>query len=281
MARGTETLRAATPTPAVAMAVLAPEGWYQRNESKLIGGVSVVGFMVVWQLVAFVRIVPPLFMPGPLDVVEAFGELIKEGKIWNDILVSGQEVTIGYGLAIVVGIPLGLAMGWYRRFSYGMDPFVNFFYSTPRIALLPLFIIWFGIGINSKIAVIFLGAFFPIVINTLAGVRNLDPALLKVAHSFGASDLHLFRTIALPGAVPFILTGLRLGVGHAMVGVVVGELVAARAGVGLMIAVAGSTFQTAKVFAGVVIIAGAGMVLTYSIGRLESRFERWRPRPTR
>ena len=281
MARGAEELRAAMPAPTVALAVLAPESWYQRNESKLIGGVSVVGFMVVWQLVAFARIVPPLFMPGPLDVIEAFDELIKEGKIWNDILVSGQEVTIGYGLAIVVGIPLGLAMGWYRRFSYGMDPFVNFFYSTPRIALLPLFIIWFGIGINSKIAVIFLGAFFPIVINTLAGVRNLDPALLKVAHSFGASDMHLFRTIALPGAVPFILTGLRLGVGHAMVGVVVGELVAARAGVGLMIAVAGSTFQTAKVFAGVVIIAGAGMALTYSIGRLERRFERWRPRPTR
>lgn len=279
MARGTEALGPA-PTADVA-AVLAPEGWYRRNESKLIGGVSVVGFMVFWQLVAFVRIVPPLFMPGPFDVIEAFGELIKEGKIWNDILVSGQEVTIGYGLAIVVGIPLGLAMGWYRRFSYGMDPFVNFFYSTPRIALLPLFIIWFGIGINSKIAVIFLGAFFPIVINTLAGVRNLDPALLKVAHSFGASDMHLFRTIALPGAVPFILTGLRLGVGHAMVGVVVGELVAARAGVGLMIAVAGSTFQTAKVFAGVVIIAGAGMALTYSISRLENRFERWRPRPAR
>jgi NitT/TauT family transport system permease protein len=186
----------------------------------------------------------------------------------------------GFGLSILFGLPLGMLMGWYRRLNQALDPFVTFFYTIPRIALTPLLIIWFGIGINSKIAVVFLGAIFAILINTAAGVRNLDPALIKAARSFGASDAQLFRTIVLPGSVPFILTGFRLGLGHALTGVVVGELIAAQAGVGLMIATAGATFQTSKVFAGLVIIASAGMILTLTIARLEKRFQSWKPDPS-
>ena len=154
---------------------------------------------------------------------------------------------------------------------------MNFFYSTPRIVLLPLFIIWFGIDMPSKIAVIFLGALFPIIINTMAGVRNTEAALLRVARSFGASDALIFRRVVLPGSVPFILTGFRLGVGHALVGVVVGELVAARHGVGQLIWIAAETFQIPKAFAGVLIIAGTGMLLTTLIQRIENRFQSWRP----
>src|SRR5581483_8996656 len=124
---------------------------------------------------------------------------------------------------------------------------------------------------------VFLGAFFPILISTQSGVRNLDPHLLNVAKSFGASDRQIFTTVALPGSVPFILSGLRLGVGHALIGVVVGELVGAQAGIGLMMATAGATFQTSKVFAGLLIVAGAGMLLTYGIQRIERRFQAWRP----
>src|SRR5438105_7211850 len=153
-------------------------------------------------------------------------------------------------------------MGWYRRVGFGIDPFVAFFYSTPRIVLVPLLIIRFGIGIWSKIAVVFLGAVFPMIVNTMAGVRNVDGSLVKAAKSFGASDAQLFRTVVLPGSVPFILTGLRLGVGHALTGVVVGELVAAQAGLGLMMATAGATFQTSKVFVGLVIISTAGILFT-------------------
>jgi len=231
---------------------------------------------VIWQLVAMARIVPALFLPGPVDTVNAFVSLVRGGSLWNDLWVSGQELVYGYGLAIIIGLPLGLLMGWYRRFAFAVDPYVNFFYSTPRVALLPLLIIWFGIGIASKIAVVFLGAFFPIVINTMTGVRNLDPSLLKAARSFGASDPQIFRTVVLPGSVPFILTGLRLGIGHALVGVVVGELVAAQAGIGLMMATAGSTFQTPKVFAGLVIVAAAGMLMTYALAIIERRFQGWR-----
>jgi NitT/TauT family transport system permease protein len=248
-----------------------------RYESALIGTVSVATFLIVWHLVASARLMPPLFLPGPVDIVEAFGQLFRQGQIWNDIWVSVQEVIYGYGLAVVVGLPLGLLMGWYRRFNYALDPFISFFYSAPRIALLPLLIIWLGIGIWSKIAVIFLGAFFPIVINTVAGVRNLDPALIKAARSFGASDAQIFRTLALPGSVPFILAGLRLGVGHALIGVVAGELLAAQAGVGLMMAKAGATFQTAKVFAGLIMIAGTGLLITGILQRIERRFQAWKP----
>src|SRR5437870_2956265 len=247
-------------------------GRLARYEGLLIGGGAVLVFVVVWQVAAFRRVVPELFLPGP--------SYIAKGQIWNDLWVSGQELVLGFVLAIVVGLPLGIGMGWYRRFSLALDPFVTFFNAIPRVSLTPLLIIWFGIGVNSKIAVVFLGALFAILINAAVGVRNLDPALIKAARSFGASDVQLFRTIVLPGSVPFILAGFRLGLAHALTGVVVAELIAAQAGVGLMMATAGATFQTSKVFVGLVIIAGTGVLITYLFARIEKRFQSWKANPT-
>jgi len=255
-------------------------GPLKRYEALFVGGVSVFVFVAVWQLAAFRRVVPELFLPGPIDIGNAFAAYIAKGSIWPDMWISGQELMYGFLLSILIGLPLGILMGWYRRLNMALDPFVTFFYSIPRVALTPLLIIWFGIGINSKIAVVFLGAIFAIVINSAAGVKNLDPALIKAARSFGASDAQLFRTVVLPGSVPFILTGLRLGLGHALTGVVVGELVAAQAGVGLMMATAGATFQTSKVFVGLVIVATTGVLLTYILSRIEQRFQSWKPNPT-
>ena len=249
----------------------------RQYEPVILGTLSVVFVLTVWQLVANARIMPVLFLPGPTDVAQAFVKLFQTDEIWLDLATSGQELAIGYGMAIVLGLAIGLGMGWYTRFQYAMDPLVNFFYSTPRIVLIPLFIIWFGIDMQSKIAVIFLGALFPIIINTMAGVRNTEAALLRVARSFGASDTLIFRRVVLPGSVPFVLTGLRLGIGHALTGVVVGELIAARHGVGQLIAIAGQTFQTPKMLAGVILIAGTGMLLTTILQRIENRFQSWRP----
>jgi ABC-type nitrate/sulfonate/bicarbonate transport system permease component len=246
-------------------------------EPLIIGLLTVAAVLGAWQLVANARLMPVLFLPGPWDVAQAFVKLFQQGDVWLDMATSGEELAIGFGLAIVVGLVLGLAMGWYTRVQYALDPIVNFFYSTPRIVLLPLFIIWFGIDIQSKIAVIFLGALFPIIINTMAGVRNTEAALLRVARSFGASDALIFRRVVLPGSVPFILTGFRLGVGHALTGVVVGELIAAKHGVGMLVAIAGQTFQTPKMLAGVMLIAGTGMLLTTIFQRIENRFQTWRP----
>src|SRR5436190_8885046 len=252
---------------------LPPQTWFQRREALLIGSFGVAVFFVAWQAVASARIWSPLFLPGPVDVWQAFLELINDGELATDIAVSGQEFVIGYALAALVGIPCCLLFGWYPRLRYVFDPFITFFYATPRIVLIPLFIIWLGIGVESKIAVIYLGAVFAILINTMAGVRSLDASLLRVARSFGAGDLHIFRTIALPGSVPFILTGLRLGTGHALIAVVVGELLAAQAGIGLRIAIAGATFQTAKVFAGVFVVASTGVLVTTLLSRFEARFD--------
>ena len=250
---------------------------FQRYEPLVIGTVAVAVFFTVWQGVASARIWSPLFLPGPSDVWVAFVELVKDGELATDIAVSGQEFGIGYALAALVGIPFGLLLGWYPRLRYVFDPFITFFYATPRIVLIPLFIIWLGIGVESKIAVIYLGAVFAILINTMAGVRSLDASLLRVARSFGAGDLHIFRTIALPGSVPFILTGMRLGIGHALIGVVVAEYVAAQHGLGRMMMIAGNTFQSPKVFVGLFMIAFAGLVLTYALQRLERHFDAWRP----
>ena len=267
--------------------VVRPSRWKQY-EPTVLGAASVVGFLLVWQFalretidLGPIHMDPPpkLFVPRPTDVAEALVKLFQDptGAIWVDISTSAQEVAVGYGGAIAIGLALGLLMGWYTRFQYALDPFVNFFYSTPRIVLVPLFILWFGIDWQSKVAVIFLGALFPIIINTMAGVRNTEAALLRVAKSFGASDALIFRRVVLPGSVPFILTGFRLGVGHALTGVIVGELIAARHGVGQLIAISGQTFQTPKMFAGVILIAGSGMLLTALLQRIENRFQNWRP----
>jgi len=253
-------------------------GRWARVEPVVIGAASVVVALAVWQWVALARLVPELFLPGPLDIAQALAAYATSRDFGIDMATSAQELAVGYGLAIFVGLPVGLLMGWYRRLHYVLDPFISFMYSTPRIALLPLLIIWLGIGIWSKVAVVFLGAFFPIAINTLTGVRSLDAALVRAARSFGASDPQIFRTLALPGSVPFILTGLRLGVGHALVGVVVGELVAAQHGVGLVMAEAGATFQTSRVFAALIIVSVSGVILQVTLQRLEARFDAWRPR---
>jgi NitT/TauT family transport system permease protein len=203
--------------------------------------------------------------------------MLHEGVLAKDIRVSGTEFLIGYSLAILVGVLFGIAMGWYRDIAAALQPFVSALYSTPRIALLPLFIIWLGIGIWSKVAVVFLVAMFQILINTEAGVRAADESLIRTARSFGANDWQIFSTIVVPGALPFLIAGLRLGLGQALVGIVVGELYAATAGIGYEIAVAGETFQTDRVFVGIAILALAAIFLMWCLRRLELRFERWRP----
>jgi ABC-type nitrate/sulfonate/bicarbonate transport system permease component len=251
--------------------------FYQTYERPLLGTAGVAAFLLFWQWAGTSGVANPLFTSSPSRIVSAFLGLAASGELAADCWVSAQEFLSGFALAIVIAIPLGILMGWYKPLEAVLDPFVSFFYSTPRIALLPVMTIWLGIGMNSKIAIVFLGAVFAILINTIAGVQNLDHALLRAARSFGANDLQIFRTIVLPGTVPFLLTGIRLGLGHALVGIVAGELYAAQAGVGYLIAVAGNTFQMDKVFVGVVLIAGAGMAITELFRRLENHFQSWKP----
>jgi len=237
---------------------------------------SVAVFLALWELLPTLGLVKPLFTSSPSRIAAAFVTLA-QGRLPNDLRVSGSEFAAGMGLAVVVGIPFGVLLGWSGRFNAIFSPFVSALYAVPRVALMPLLILWLGIGIYSKIAVVFLGAVFPIMVNTMSGVRVLDAALVRCARSFGANDRQILATIALPSAVPFILAGLRLGVGRGLVGVIVSELIAAQAGIGHMMSIAGATFQTDKVFVGVVILALFGWGLTGLLEALERRFDSWRP----
>jgi ABC-type nitrate/sulfonate/bicarbonate transport system permease component len=252
--------------------------FYLNQEKKILGVAGVTVFLVLWELVGNVfQWINPMFMSAPSLVFKAGVQLFASGEIYNDLYISGVELFWGYLLSALVAIPFGIMVGWYKRASYIFDPFINAMNATPRVALLPLVIIWLGIGILSKIGIIFLGAVFPILINTRDGVKTTPLNLLTAARSFGASEWMLFKTVVLPSTIPFILTGLRLGLGRAIVGVMVGELYAATAGIGFMITVAGATFQTDKVFVGVLVFALTGMLGMELLTRVERRFDKWRP----
>jgi ABC-type nitrate/sulfonate/bicarbonate transport system permease component len=253
--------------------------FYLNNEQKILGTAGVVTFLLVWELVGNVlELINPMFMSAPTLIFKAAIDMFSSGEIYNDLYVSGLELFWGYLLSALVAVPFGIMVGWYKRASYIFDPFINAMNATPRVALLPLVIIWLGIGILSKVGIIFLGAVFPILINTRDGVKTTPYNLLTAARSFGASEWMLFKTVVLPSTIPFILTGMRLGLGRAIVGVMVGELYAATAGIGFMITVAGATFQTDKVFVGVLIFALTGMIGMEVLTRIERRFDKWRPK---
>jgi NitT/TauT family transport system permease protein len=252
--------------------------FYLNQEKKILGSIAVIIFLTIWELVGNVfKLINPMFMSAPSLIANAAFELFKSGEIWNDLKISGIELFWGYTLSVIFAIPFGIMVGWYKRVSYVFDPFINAMNATPRVALLPLVIIWLGIGILSKVGIIFLGAVFPMLINTRDGVKTTPANLLTAARSFGASEWQIFKSVVLPSTVPFILTGLRLGVGRALVSVMVGELYAATAGIGFMITVAGATFQTDKVFVGVLIFALSGMFLMEALSNVERRFDKWRP----
>jgi NitT/TauT family transport system permease protein len=252
--------------------------FYLNQEKKILGTLSVGIFLIIWELTGNVfQWINPMFMSSPSLIFKAAVEMFRSGEIYHDLYVSGIEFLGGYFLAAAVAIPFGILVGWYKRMSYVFDPFINAMNATPRVALLPLVIIWLGIGILSKVGIIFLGAVFSILINTRDGVKTTPLNLLNAARSFGASEWMVFKTVVVPSTVPFILTGLRLAVGRALVGVLVGELYAATAGIGFMITVAGATFQTDKVFVGVGIFALSGMIGMELLTKIERRFDRWRP----
>jgi ABC-type nitrate/sulfonate/bicarbonate transport system permease component len=254
---------------AVALFLLAWEGlergWWAQLLQPMIGASA-----ARWQL-------KPIFISSPtLVAAAAWRMFFVTGEIWGELAHSGVGYVLGIALALAVGIPLGLAAGWYRRFSYAAGPFLTALNATPQVAFLPLIVVWVGTGLAARVLVIFLLAVLPIAINAQAAVRTTDVRLLTVAASFGAGEWRRFCTIILPGATPFLLAGLRLAVGRGMIGVVVGEIYGSAAGIGAMINQAGSRFETDKVFVGVLTIVAVGVVLVELLRRTEQRLSAWR-----
>ena len=249
------------------------------EERTLIGTAALLAFLLVWELTAALRLIDPLFISSPLRVLAAGREMFSTGEIWKDIEASGSAFLWGYLLSIAVGVPAGLAMGSWRRLNLLLGPVVDTLNAVPRITLLPLIVIWAGIGIWSKIAVVFLGAVIPITIYTLAGARTSEARFTRIALSFGASRLKIFTSLVLPGVVPFVFTGLKYGAGRALLGVVVGELYASTAGLGHMIAQAGNALETDVVFLGVLLFTITGLAIVGILDAIERWFDRWRPEP--
>ncbi len=250
---------------------------YLAHERLAIGAGTLFAVLLVWEAFGESGLVDPLFISSPTRVAQAGWEFSHDPDFWNDLKVSGTEFILGYGAAVAIAIPLGLAVGLSKRLQDMLSPFVDTLNAVPRVTLLPLIVIWFGIGIWSKVAVVFLGAVIPILINTQSGVKTSEARFIRVARSFSASRIKIFSSIILPGTVPFIFIGLKYGAGRALLGVVVGELYASTAGLGHMIAEAGNTLQTDVVFFGVLIFMATGLVIVTLLDACERRFEKWRP----
>lgn len=272
----------------------APTRLYLAHERAILGFIVVALFLILWE--GFERgwwadalrpligpqaarfALKPIFISSPTRVAQAaFRMFFVTGEIWKDLGWSSLEFALGLALALAIGIPLGLAAGWYRRFAYAVEPFIIALNATPQVAFLPLLILWLGTGLASRVVIIVLLAVLPIAISALGAVRTADARLIRVANSFSANDWLMFRSIILPSAVPFLLAGVRLAVGRAMIGIVVGEIYGSSAGIGMMINQAGSRFETDKVFVGVLTIAMAGVALVEIIRSVERRVEVWRP----
>lgn len=252
--------------------------FYRGHESMILGGGAVTIVLAIWQAAWSAGMISPLFFTGPSAIAGRFYTTLTNGTLLANMAYSGRNFLVGFALAVVAGVVLGVLIGWYRRLRLVTDPFINALYATPRIALIPLIIIWFGVDIWSKIVIIFLSGIFPVLVNTVVGIRALDRDLVRAAQSFCASDWQIFRTIAVPGSVPFILAGVRQGVAHALIGVVVGEMLAGSPeGIGFMISYSGYNFNLDSLFLYVTVVAGAGIILTSLVERLQARFERWRP----
>lgn len=254
-----------------------PRGWFGRNERLLYALGGVIAFLAFWEMGGRLGFINQLFFSRPSAILAAGVAEVQLPRFWEDFRVSAVEFGAGYLLAVVMAVPLGLLAGWYRRLQYLLDPWLNFLNSLPRVALLPILIIWFGLGVESKIAVVWLGAFFSIIIPTIQGVKTVDRRFLDVAASFGAPRRLLFASVVAPATVPFMVTGLRLGVGRALIGVVVGELFAATSGLGVMLARASDALQTDRLLFGVLIFTLAGVLGVEAVRRIERHFQRWRP----
>jgi NitT/TauT family transport system permease protein len=239
------------------------------------GAISVVSGLLLWELISRVVVANPLFLAAPSQIMQAIYALTLSGEMQRHMAISGIEFALGYVIASVIGIILGFAMANSATAKRALQPWISGLYATPTIALAPLFILWLGIGIWSKVLVVIFLVLFPVTINTEAGLRTTSERLIEMLRSFGASPRQIFFKVSLPSAMPFILAGLKLGIGRGLIGVVVAELFGSRAGLGRLISQSADAFNMPELFAGVVVLAFAGIVMTAGFTWLEGKLVPW------
>ncbi len=235
---------------------------------------SVVVFFIAWEY--FGRQMNPIFMAPPSAIFKATLELWQSGALQLALMQTLLPFVTGLVLTIVIGIGLGIAIAQWSLLEYILDPFINALYAIPRIALIPLIILWAGLEFNGKVTILVSTAVFPIIVNTHAGIRDVRGSMLEIGKAYCASEYQIFFKIILPAALPFIMAGVRLSVGLAIIGIIIAEFFTAISGLGGMIVEYSNVFATAKLFVPIIIIAIVGVVLTEIVVMLESRMSRWR-----
>jgi ABC-type nitrate/sulfonate/bicarbonate transport system permease component len=260
-----------TPTPKAGPATKRRRAYVELTIFSLVAGVT------AWWLVVALGLANPVLLPPPDTVVRAIVAMVAEGTLFRHVLVSLARAVGGFLLATAIGVPLGILLGRSARAFAIVDPWVELLRPVPPIAVLPLVVLWFGIGEESKLVVVFYGAIFPILINTIHGVRSVDNTRIRAARALGATERQIFYLVVLPAAVPSIVTGLRLGAGMAIFVLVAAELLGSTAGLGWLIMDSREHFFTDRIMVGIVALGLMGYLINRSLLGLERRLVRWRP----
>jgi NitT/TauT family transport system permease protein len=239
---------------------------------------AIVLFLLLWELgptylaTASTRV----FLPPLHEVLRALGSLIAKGQLQNHLAASLTRSASGFGIAVVFAVALGLLVAWYRSLDRFLNPLLEVFRNTAALALLPVFTLLLGIGETSKISIVAYAAFFPVLLNTIAGVRTVDPLLVRAARSLGLSNFRLFLKVILPSAVPTIFTGIRMAGTSSILVLIAAEMVGAKAGLGYLIVNAQSSFLIPDMYAGILTVSLLGLLVNYLLVAVERHFSRWR-----
>lgn len=261
-------------TPAVAggervIAVADRTRALERREHPLARVLGLLGLLLLWEALTRTGWVPALFLPSPLGVLATGLEMLRSGELLAHLATSLQRILLGFGLGALGGVAVGLTVGVFGLAEAIGNPLIAATFPIPKIALLPLLILWLGIGEASKVAVITLGVFFPMAINTYTGVRHADPQLLRAAVSFGAGRWSVIRKVMLPSALPMIFAGLKLGAGTSLLLLVAAEMIAASSGIGFLILNAQNLMETTTLMVGIVLLSLLGLASHWLLNRLE------------
>ena len=247
-----------------------------RREHRALRVLALVGLVLLWEIVARLGWVPVLFLPSPLGVVAEGWEMVTSGELFGHLAASLKRLLLGFALGGGLGVIVGIVVGFFSVAEAVGTPLIAATFPVPKIALLPLLILWLGLGEPSKIAVIALGVFFPIAINTATGVRQADALLVRAAVSFGARRWSVIRKVILPSALPMIFAGLRLGAGTALLLLVAAEMIAVESGIGFLVLHAGNIMATTKLMVGIVVLSLLGVLSHWGLTRLERLAIPWR-----
>jgi ABC-type nitrate/sulfonate/bicarbonate transport system permease component len=253
-----------------------PRRWVWHEDEHVLGWGSVILVIGLWEAFARISGVSPLYLPRPSGIVIALFEMFRTGDLTSDLLWTLYRIFAGFFLAVVIGVALGIWIAVSKRVSAVADMYIAMLYPLPKVTLIPLLIIWLGTGGPFMLTISFLGAIFPIVINTVLGVRQCDPGLVLAARDLGATSQQIVRRVLLPSAIPSIFAGVRLGLGVSIILVVAAEMVIGKLGLGARLYLSGQILETEQVFAVLIVLAVLGIVVTKLQDAIDIMLGRWR-----